>query len=479
MAKNTKNYQLTKPEGTDLVDIDVLNENFDVIDTQLKKNADALGNKQDSLIFDDTPTEGSSNPVTSGGIYTELEEIQDRLEFDETPTEGSTKPVTSGGIYTALQTAGATPDWDENGSTAADYILNRPFYRTIASSETIRSVDILEGIIGSYSPNWVSSRGYRCDSEIIKRQEYKVTATYNGITVVRNIKAVWKGDCYALDCDEFRVKYIPANYTSGPYNILSISYAIAVFGEYKSFYCSFKVELVTYNYTTIPEEYLDTSFAAPEFSDAKYVSEDNADYDKAYLLLFAGENYYRNKAAAVFSALLAGTDLSARLDDLEAAIATLENENQFQAEQIRALNSRVAYLESLHRDGDMIISEADSVLSIDGSGASVEDGGLILNSADVSVTNEELVYESGSSDTMGVDEDGTLNLSGSGIAAADGELTVNSGSISVSDETLTTDAESQADVTDGVVSVNGSVDESGVFDLGGNADVEDGTVLIE
>ena len=102
MATRTRNYNLIKPDGTDLVDIDDLNGNFDIIDTQLKANADGLAGKQDKLTIDSTPTQGSTNPVTSGGIYTVLQNKQDKLTFDTTPTSGSTKPVTSGGIYTAL-----------------------------------------------------------------------------------------------------------------------------------------------------------------------------------------------------------------------------------------------------------------------------------------------------------------------------------------------------------------------------------------
>ena len=49
MATRTRNYNLIKPEGTDLVNIDDLNDNFDIIDTQLKANADGLANVQSSI----------------------------------------------------------------------------------------------------------------------------------------------------------------------------------------------------------------------------------------------------------------------------------------------------------------------------------------------------------------------------------------------------------------------------------------------
>ncbi len=43
MADSTKYYGLTKPDGSDLVDIDDLNGNFDIIDEAMKANADTAG----------------------------------------------------------------------------------------------------------------------------------------------------------------------------------------------------------------------------------------------------------------------------------------------------------------------------------------------------------------------------------------------------------------------------------------------------
>lgn len=51
---------------------------------------------------DTTPTENSTAPVTSGGVYTALGTKQDALTFDSEPTDESTNPVTSGGVYTAI-----------------------------------------------------------------------------------------------------------------------------------------------------------------------------------------------------------------------------------------------------------------------------------------------------------------------------------------------------------------------------------------
>lgn len=54
---------------------------------------------------DTAPTQGSTNPVSSGGVYTALAGKQNTLTFDSTPTANSNNPVTSGGIRTAINNA--------------------------------------------------------------------------------------------------------------------------------------------------------------------------------------------------------------------------------------------------------------------------------------------------------------------------------------------------------------------------------------
>lgn len=104
--------------------------------------------KQDKLTFDTTPTESSTNPVTSGGVKTALDAKandsaistigksgkladatddathrlvtdtekstwngkQDKLTFDTAPKASSGNPVTSGGVYTALAGKANTSD---------------------------------------------------------------------------------------------------------------------------------------------------------------------------------------------------------------------------------------------------------------------------------------------------------------------------------------------------------------------------------
>lgn len=83
------------------------NLTFDLVPTKNSRNPvesngvfEALASKQDTLTFDETPTANSQNPVKSGGIHTALSGKQDTLQFDNQPTPDSTKMVNSGNIYT-------------------------------------------------------------------------------------------------------------------------------------------------------------------------------------------------------------------------------------------------------------------------------------------------------------------------------------------------------------------------------------------
>lgn len=54
MATKTTNYELTKPEGSDFYDIGVQNDNMDIIDKQMKANANGikqLNSDMQSLIY--------------------------------------------------------------------------------------------------------------------------------------------------------------------------------------------------------------------------------------------------------------------------------------------------------------------------------------------------------------------------------------------------------------------------------------------
>ena len=60
---------------------DTKNKKQDVINSEVDAALEALdANKQDNLTFDQTPTESSTNPVTSGGVYAADLTLQQAIE---------------------------------------------------------------------------------------------------------------------------------------------------------------------------------------------------------------------------------------------------------------------------------------------------------------------------------------------------------------------------------------------------------------
>ena len=107
--ENFEQYVETALDGKQ----DVLS--FDAVPTDGSTNPvesngiyDALATKQDVLTFDTVPTDGSTNPVESNGIYDALATKQDVLTFDSVPTLRSQNPVTSGGVYDAIATVNSS-----------------------------------------------------------------------------------------------------------------------------------------------------------------------------------------------------------------------------------------------------------------------------------------------------------------------------------------------------------------------------------
>jgi hypothetical protein len=120
------------------------------------KSLDALG-IQAQLTFDTEPTEDSTNPVESGGVYSALSTKQDTLTIDATPTENSSNPVQSGGTYTALAgkqdtltfegTYNASSNRAATESTVSDAIkaLDVAGASSIAASKTISAWSETDG----------------------------------------------------------------------------------------------------------------------------------------------------------------------------------------------------------------------------------------------------------------------------------------------------------------------------------------------
>ena len=185
MAGKTKNYNLSLPLKTEYVSIDVINDNTTKIDTALQENKtaaadaakkaedaassvsslagtvsdnsaairqnadaitkisekaadaeDGLSKKQDTLTFDSTPTEGSSNPVTSDGIKKAI----------EANTSSYTLPAatadTLGGVKvgSGLSIKDGVLSAENSGSGSSDYVL------PAATADTLGGVKVGDGL---------------------------------------------------------------------------------------------------------------------------------------------------------------------------------------------------------------------------------------------------------------------------------------------------------------------------------------------
>lgn len=99
------------------------------------------------ITVDATPTQSSTNPVASGGVYTALSGKQDTLTFDSTPTSASTNPVTSGGVFTALAdktdltVIADTYDSQATYNEGDYYTNNGVLYKIVSGSATAVTVD--------------------------------------------------------------------------------------------------------------------------------------------------------------------------------------------------------------------------------------------------------------------------------------------------------------------------------------------------
>lgn len=130
MATQTTHYGLTKPELSDVIrnDIPLFAANFEEIDTELYRaianvttteeatataaaahakgsyfwNSNILYRATAAIAVGDTITVGTNCVAVT--IAGELENVANLLVFDDVPTQGSDNPVKSGGIYNALAT---------------------------------------------------------------------------------------------------------------------------------------------------------------------------------------------------------------------------------------------------------------------------------------------------------------------------------------------------------------------------------------
>lgn len=174
--------------------------------------------KQDALTFDNTPTNGSSNPVTSDGIYTALGTKQDTITFDATPQSGSTNPVQSGGVYDALAekvnidnagnaevtatgstTARTLSDWMATLKTAVDC----PYKKKVVKELPLKFPDF-DTVVGNLSgATWVYPQGFSFDenNNLYIKYDPDITAS-NSVIVKYNSNYEYQGYFYILSGGE-------------------------------------------------------------------------------------------------------------------------------------------------------------------------------------------------------------------------------------------------------------------------------------
>lgn len=91
-------------------------------DEWFRKAMGADDKKIEIPIPDAEPTENSTKPVSSGGVYAALAGKQPLLTYDETPIKNSANHITSGTVYTALQSI------SESVSTGGYTGTDKPIY---------------------------------------------------------------------------------------------------------------------------------------------------------------------------------------------------------------------------------------------------------------------------------------------------------------------------------------------------------------
>lgn len=152
----TNSPDTVSQEG-DVISAENLNDLEDRIDNE-------FNNKQDTLTFDDAPTNGSSNPVKSSGIYTALAGKQNTLTFDDAPTSGSDNPVKSGGVYTALNGLRLTKIW-ENSSPSSDFVAQEINIQNDNITDFVIEFSAKKRSVSSNTPNVFEH--YKRESDVI------------------------------------------------------------------------------------------------------------------------------------------------------------------------------------------------------------------------------------------------------------------------------------------------------------------------
>ena len=187
---------------------------------------DLLDDKQDTLTFDAAPTQSSTNPVTSGGVFTALAAKQDELTFDAAPTENSTNPVESGGVYTALAAKQDTLTLDtEPIEDSTNPIESGGVYTALAGKQDNLTFDTAPT---ANSDNPVKSGGIKTAIDTVNNKLYSTIAG-----IAQNNKGSM--ELYSVDLDTITTTgfYNAMTCTNAPYTYM----VLIVCGYYLDGYC--------------------------------------------------------------------------------------------------------------------------------------------------------------------------------------------------------------------------------------------------
>lgn len=146
-------------------------DNSEEVDRKVLETKQELENqiaqKQDQLTFDNVPTAGSNNPVKSGGVKTAIDTVDTKVgelnalhtsnkqsivkainslhdelhrDVDDTPTEGSDNLVTSGGVFDAIKSetdrATEAEETERNRALDAEEDLQNQISAEVARAES-------------------------------------------------------------------------------------------------------------------------------------------------------------------------------------------------------------------------------------------------------------------------------------------------------------------------------------------------------
>ena len=133
----------------------------------------------------------------SGEVVTALDNKQNKLTFDTTPTAGSTNPVTSGGVKNYVDSSIVQSDLSQTDNTAKDYVKGIIRKESLPEGYPYITKKIIEWDGDITDKVAVSGTFYKVSDEIPSNDELKesgimyVTQNANQTTSSTNISQIW------------------------------------------------------------------------------------------------------------------------------------------------------------------------------------------------------------------------------------------------------------------------------------------------